>query len=261
MAASPIPAKKNHSISSVDDDSKYKATSAERAWFASGCTTVLISLAKSMLILAAGAPTGPRTWLHLTTAALLGYLVADLSSGIYHWAIDNYGSAETPIFGSQIEWFRAHHQYPLDITKFEIAGLVNTLARVVTVAFLPVILLSNDPIFLCFVGALTFCGLFSLKFHAWTHIPRSKLPPVVAALQDAGVLLRWSEHRAHHRPSVNSSYCVVCGICDRVLDGCKVLLALEVALFRVMGVKPRSWSETISEWKPMMTQDENPVLD
>ncbi|KAL0452116.1 UNVERIFIED_CONTAM: Fatty acid desaturase 4-like 1, chloroplastic [Sesamum latifolium] len=217
--------KKNQSISSVDDHSQYKATWAQRAWLASGCTTMLISLAKSMLILAAGAPTGPRTWLHLTMAALLGYLLADLSSGIYHWAIDNYGSAETPIFGSQIEWFRAHHQYPSEITKFETACIVNTL------------------------------------FHAWSHIPRRKLPPVVAALQDAGVLLRWSDHKAHHRPSVNSSYCVVSGICDRVLDGCKVLLALEVAIFRVTGVKPRSWSETISEWKLMMTQDENPVLD
>ncbi|KAL0382705.1 UNVERIFIED_CONTAM: Fatty acid desaturase 4, chloroplastic [Sesamum calycinum] len=261
MAASPVLEKKNNSISSVDGHSQYAATWAERAWFASGCTTVLISLAKSMLILAAGAPTGPRTWLHLTMAPLLGHLLADLTSGIYHWAIDNYGSAETPIFGSQIEWFRAHHQYHSEITKFEIAGVVNTVARVTTVAILPITQLSNDPIFLWFVGAFAFFGLFSLKFHAWSHIPRRKLPLVVSALQDAGVLLRWSWHKAHHRQSFNSGYCVVSGICDRVLDGCKVLLALEVAIFRVMGVKPRSWSESISEWKPMMTQGENPLLN
>ncbi|GFP98131.1 fatty acid desaturase 4 chloroplastic, partial [Phtheirospermum japonicum] len=30
-----------------------------------------------------------------------GYLLADLASGIYHWAVDNYGSAQTPVFGSR----------------------------------------------------------------------------------------------------------------------------------------------------------------
>ncbi|KAK4435957.1 Fatty acid desaturase 4, chloroplastic [Sesamum alatum] len=257
MAAS---TKKNLSISSVDDQSQYKATWTQRAWFASGCTTVLISLAKSMLILAAGAPTGPRTLLHLIMAALLGYLLADLSSGIYHWAIDNYGSAKTPVFGSQIESFLAHHQYPSEITKFETAGITYTMAGFVTVAFLPVNLFSNDPIFLWFVAVFTGFGLLTLNIHAWSHTPRRKLPPVVAALQDAGVLIRWSQHTAHHRPPFNSSYCVMSGIWNRVLDEYKVLLALEVALFRVMGVKPRSWSEPISEWKPMMTQDEQPVL-
>ncbi|XP_011084391.1 fatty acid desaturase 4-like 1, chloroplastic [Sesamum indicum] len=240
MAASTVLEKKNLSIRSVDDYSKYKATWAQRAWFASGFTTMLISLAKSMLILAAGAPTGPRTWLHLTMAALLGYLLADLISGIYHWAIDNYGSTETPIFGSQIQWFRAHHQYPSELTKFETARIVTTIAGVITVAILPVNLFSSDPIPL---------------------VRRRKLPPVVAALQDAGVLLRWSHHRAHHGPPFNSNYCVVSGICDRVLDGCKVLLGLEVALFRVTGVKPRSWSDPNSEWKPMMIQDENTLLN
>ncbi|KAL0403523.1 UNVERIFIED_CONTAM: Fatty acid desaturase 4-like 1, chloroplastic [Sesamum radiatum] len=66
------------------------------------------------------------------------------------------------------------------------------------IAFLPINLFSNDPIFLWFVGVFTVFGLFSLKFHAWSHTPRRKLPPVVAALQDAGVLLRGSDHKAHH---------------------------------------------------------------
>ncbi|KAK4435955.1 Fatty acid desaturase 4, chloroplastic [Sesamum alatum] len=198
MAAS---TKTNLSISSVHDDhSQYKATWTQRAWFASGCATVLISLAKSMLILTAGAPTGPRTLLHLTMAALLGHLLADLSSGIYHWALDNYGSAETPVFGSQIESSQAHHQCPSEITKFETGGIVYVVAGVVTAAFLPVNLFSNDPIFLSFVGVLTGFVLFTLKIHAWSHTPRRELPPLVAALQDAGVLLRWSQHAAHHQP-------------------------------------------------------------
>ncbi|KAL0362243.1 UNVERIFIED_CONTAM: Fatty acid desaturase 4-like 1, chloroplastic [Sesamum calycinum] len=241
---------KINNLSTIDNESWYKATWAHRAWFSAGCATVLISLAKCMLIIAAGEPVGAWTWLQLTLAAVLGYLLADLGSGIYHWAVDNYGSAETPVFGSQIESFRAHHQHPSAITKCDTAGILYTLAGVVTVAVLPINVVSSDPIFLWFVGVFAGCGMFSLKFHAWAHTPRRKLPRVVAALQDAGIILRLSHHTAHHRPPYNSNYCTVSGICNRVLDEGKVLVAMEVALFRVIGVRPRSWAEPNSEWTP-----------
>ena len=31
----------------------------------------------------------------------------DLVSGVYHWAVDNYGDGATPVFGSQIAGFQA----------------------------------------------------------------------------------------------------------------------------------------------------------
>lgn len=34
---------------------------------------------------------------------------ADFASGVYHWAVDNYGSSETPVFGSQIAGFQVRH--------------------------------------------------------------------------------------------------------------------------------------------------------
>jgi ubiquitin-conjugating enzyme E2 variant len=40
-------------------------------------------------------------------AGLVGYEFADFGSGVYHWAMDNYGNKNTPIFGTQIEAFQA----------------------------------------------------------------------------------------------------------------------------------------------------------
>ncbi|KAI3466238.1 hypothetical protein Pfo_022901 [Paulownia fortunei] len=231
----------------INDETWYKATWAHRAWFASGCTTLLISLVKSMLIIAAE-PTSPRTWLELTLAALLGYVLADLGSGIYHWVVDNYGCPETPVFGSQIESFLGHHQHPSAITKCDTAGILYTLAGVVTVTVMPINIMSNDPVFLGFVSVLAGCGMFSIKFHAWAHTPKRKLPPLVAALQEAGIILRWSKHTGHHRSPHNSNYCTVSGIWNRVLDESKVFVAMEVVLYRLIGVRPRSWSEPNSEW-------------
>ncbi|KAH6776832.1 hypothetical protein C2S51_008144 [Perilla frutescens var. frutescens] len=226
------------------DESWYKSTRTHRAWFACGCATVLIALAKSAFILAAAAP--PLTlfiWIQLLLAASLGYVLADLGSGIYHWAIDNYGGDQTPVFGPQIESFLYHHQHPAEITKCETAGILCTVAEVVTVVVTPINILSDHPIFLAFVAVFTGCVMFSLKFHAWAHTPRRKLPPLVTALQDAGVLLKWSEHTKHHRPPFNSHFCTVSGIWNRVLDEFNILAAFEVALFRATGVRPRSWSE------------------
>lgn len=39
-------------------------------------------------------------------AALVGFEFADFGSGVYHWSMDNYGNAKTPIFGTQIEAFQ-----------------------------------------------------------------------------------------------------------------------------------------------------------
>ncbi|CAN0418279.1 unnamed protein product [Hapterophycus canaliculatus] len=41
--------------------------------------------------------------------AFVGYLIADLWSGLLHWSLDNYGSGETPAFGAIIESFQGHH--------------------------------------------------------------------------------------------------------------------------------------------------------
>ncbi|KAL6553407.1 hypothetical protein OROGR_007249 [Orobanche gracilis] len=155
----------------IKDENWYKATWAHRAWFATGCTTVLISLAKSLILLST-----PRTWLEFTSAAQLAYLLADLVSGIYHWAVDNYGSAQTPIFGTQIEYFRAHHQHPSEITKCETAGIVYTLAAVTAAAVTPFNAFADDPVLLGFLGVFAGCSMFSIKFHAWAHLPRRSFP-------------------------------------------------------------------------------------
>ncbi|KAF4368383.1 hypothetical protein F8388_019100 [Cannabis sativa] len=82
------------------------STWSHHAWLASGCTAVLLSLAK----LAIGVTNSKdhNFWLvalSSTVACVVGFVVVDLASGVYHWAADNYGCASTPIFGYQAEAF------------------------------------------------------------------------------------------------------------------------------------------------------------
>lgn len=175
-------------------------------------------------------------------------MLADLGSGVYHWAIDNYGDESTPIVGPQIEAFQGHHKWPWTITRRQFANNLHALARAVTFAVFPLELVINEPSLLGFVGMFSGCIMFSQQFHAWAHGTKSRLPPLVVALQEAGVLVSRSQHAAHHRPPYNNNYCIVSGMWNEVLDKYKVFEVLEMMVYFRLGVRPRSWSDPNSDW-------------
>jgi ubiquitin-conjugating enzyme E2 variant len=59
--------------------------------------------------------------IELTALAALGtvilsWILADFGSGVFHWAVDNYGNGRTPVMGSIIAAFQGHHSAPWTIT-------------------------------------------------------------------------------------------------------------------------------------------------
>ncbi|XP_073129306.1 fatty acid desaturase 4-like 1, chloroplastic [Henckelia pumila] len=229
-----------------DEDSWKTPTGFELAWFSTGCITLLISLAKSLIIISRQS-TGFRGWIEPVVAAILGYVLGDLGTGIYHWAIDNYGTAKTPVFGSQIEGFLRHHDHPSAITKRHVATNLYVGAAGFTIAVLPMNIFCTNPNLLAFASAFLGCGMFCQQLHAWSHTPKGKLPPLVVALQDSGLILPRAEHAAHHHQPFDSHYCIVSGVWNRVLDKCKIFWAMEMILFFIFGVRPRSWSDLDSK--------------
>ncbi|CAN6915158.1 unnamed protein product [Brassica oleracea var. botrytis] len=227
----------------LSNDPTLQSTWTHRLWVAAGCTTLLASLAKSIT-----GGVGSHLWLEPALAGYAGYVLADLGSGVYHWAIDNYGDESTPLVGSQIEAFQGHHKWPWTITKRQFANNLHALARVITFTVLPLDLAFNDPVVHGFVSTFAFCIMFSQQFHAWAHGTKSKLPPLVVALQDMGVLVSRKQHGEHHRAPYNNNYCIVSGVWNKVLDVSKAFEILEMVLFFKLGVRPRSWSEPNSEW-------------
>ncbi|KAI4306081.1 hypothetical protein L6164_029390 [Bauhinia variegata] len=227
----------------IANDPSLQSTWSHRAWVAAGCTTVAIALAESLK----GAA-DLHMWFEPILAGWVGYILADLGSGIYHWGIDNYGDENTPIFGGQIEAFQGHHKWPWTITRRQFANNLHALARAVTFTVLPIDLVCHDPVVQAFVGVCSGCIMFSQQFHAWAHGTKSRLPPLVVALQEARVLVSRSQHAAHHQPPYNNNYCIVSGVWNEFLDNTRVFEVLEMFLYFKLGVRPRSWSEPNSEW-------------
>lgn len=88
------------------EDPELQSTWAHRAWLTAGSTSVVVSLGKAVL---GTAESGH--FVQPVVSAAIGYIFADLGSGLYHWGIDNYGDASTPVFGAQINAFRGHHRF------------------------------------------------------------------------------------------------------------------------------------------------------
>jgi ubiquitin-conjugating enzyme E2 variant len=229
------------SPSSHDVPAELRSTWPHRALTLAGSSAILSSLLTTARLVAASGSPGADL-LAAAVAAFAGYSLADLATGVYHWLIDNYGGADTPVLGAQIVAFQDHHLHPSAITRLEPCNNLHVVAAAVAVA-LPAAGAARAPAaaHAC-ACAFAACVVLSVQFHAWAHERApSRLPPGVAALQDAGVLVSRPQHAGHHRPPYNTSYCIVSGMWNRVLDGWKVFDAVEKAIYHATGVKPRSW--------------------
>ncbi|CAH2077822.1 unnamed protein product [Thlaspi arvense] len=224
----------------LSNDPTLQSTWTHRFWVSAGCTSVFASLAKSVV-----AGFASHLWLEPALAGFVGYILADLVSGVYHWASDNYGDESTPLVGTLIEDSQSHHKWPCTITRRQFANNLHFLARGVTLTVLPLDLAFNDHVVHGFVSTFAFCVLFCQQFHAWAHGTKSKLPPLVVALQDMGLLVSRTHHVKHHRAPYSNNYCVVSGVWNKALDENNVFEAMEMVLYFQLGVRPRSWTDPI----------------
>lgn len=173
----------------------------------------------------------------------LGLALADLLSGITHWAADRYGNIDLPILGPHFLFpFRAHHLHPKDMVKLGFvenngnACLVSGTFYAIAFFLLPPI---GSSLSLFFLTALVFfLGLFTgitNLFHRWAHA--SDPPALALFLQKKGIILSPEHHSIHHTSPFAQHYCITCGWLNPLLDRIGFFEKLEKAIFRWTGAK------------------------
>ena len=153
----------------------------------------------------------------LPVAALAGWLLADLLSGLAHWAGDTFGSVHTPVLGrALIRPFGEHHADPRGMTRHgfievngaSCLGCLPILTVLIFFPFNPFI--HSILVFFC-LGIL-----LANQCHKWAHM--NEPPALVRALQKLGLILRADEHRLHHKPPHNRHFCTASGWLNRPLN-------------------------------------------
>lgn len=181
-------------------------------------------------------------------AVLLGAEFADFGTGVYHFSVDNYGSAQTPIVGNQIEAFQGHHEEPWTITHRDFCN--NSFPTcIATMPFLVAFEIYCKAPYVLLWAVVACAGIaFCQELHKWSHTLRSQCNPVVNWLQDYGVLVSRKAHLRHHRPPFETNYCIVTGHMNPILDRSNFFGKLGGVIARLTGVRPRCETGTRFEY-------------
>lgn len=98
----------------IDESELLTSNNEHRAW-----TFGPMAVLTAALAVAAGHVHGVADGASAASAMFAAYVLADFGTGVFHWAVDNYGDGSTPMFGKQIAAFQGHHQRPWTITRRE----------------------------------------------------------------------------------------------------------------------------------------------
>ena len=192
--------------------------------------------------LSAAAPTiVGAAWL-ATAAALIGWLAADLVSGLAHWAGDTWGTPEWPVVGpTLIRTFREHHLDEKAITRHDFVE-TNGTNSLLTLPLFAGAWFTPIPE----GGSWTYLGLASLysmnlwvfatnQIHSWAH--QDVVPRPVRWLQRARLILSPDHHAVHHQAPYIRYYCITTGWLNPMLTG--FFRRSETLITALTGAVPR----------------------
>lgn len=233
----------------LESEDELRSTGEHRFWV--GLTTALLggTLVNGLIHI-----NGMEDAVWGIASFLLAYSLADLGTGVYHWGVDNYGDANTPIFGSQIAAFQGHHQRPWTITEREFCNNVHKVFKpaAVPAGILFALSFVAPSSWSIWSSTFLFLACMSQQFHAWSHMKKSELHPLIVAAQENGLLISRKDHGVHHKAPFEVNYCIVSGHWNPVLDGDRsensFFRRAERIIYDTWGVEPRCWNDTPEDW-------------
>ncbi|GAB0489002.1 hypothetical protein MMPV_000217 [Pyropia vietnamensis] len=213
--------------------------------------TALTGVAHLARIMASPHPASMAT--AAATGVAVGWLVADAASAVYHWALDNYGSESTPVWGAQIAGFQGHHDQPFTIVQRETC---NNLYRSCVPALPQMMGLAVVALATVAAGGGTDNGLAvglqsayasflvgcvgAQQFHQWAHSVK-EIPWLAEVAGKARLIVSRREHGRHHVSPYGGVYAIVSGWVNGPADALQVWRRAEVAVWHARGIEPICW--------------------
>lgn len=161
--------------------------------------------------------------------AILGWLIADAFSGVFHWWQDRIGDERMPIIGPEVVVpNRLHHVDPLAFTRSTL--LSRNLPLWIATALISATWLTVTGPDLMWLFA-TLGGLMVNEVHVWSHLPQ-RTNRLVRMLQETGFFQSPRQHAIHHRAPHDRRYCILTDWLNPMLDTLDVWGRLERGLRR-----------------------------
>jgi len=183
------------------------------------------------------------TFLQTLLITLTSWTVADFGSGVLHWSVDNYGNGRTPVVGGLIAAFQGHHSAMWTICERGFENNVHKLCipfGVQTVLALKLLFGLNASA-TYFITIFCVMEIMSQEFHKMSHATKSDAGPIWNALQDNGLVIDRKSHAQHHIAPYEGSYCIMSGMCNKVLDESGIFRRMEHIIYQMNGVESNAW--------------------
>jgi hypothetical protein len=172
---------------------------------------------------------------------LVGFIVADILSGLFHWFEDTYLDycINIPIIGAISKDNELHHYFPRSILARSYSENIETsLPLALTILLL--IYFLNKKLFLKYIYffiSLGFFGGMANLIHRFSHMRDCENNSFIRFLQKTGLLCSHEHHSLHHN-LVNQKYCVITEYNNYVLDSIHFWSGLENVIYFFTNIKP-----------------------
>jgi hypothetical protein len=171
---------------------------------------------------------------------ILGFLLADVVTGIFHWFEDSYLDycVDIPIVGRIAKDNELHHYFPRTIVSCSYWENMRVTFPL-TITILIILYLLNRSLFknIYLISSFAFFCITSNLLHRFSHMRECENNRFTIFLQNTGILCSHKHHLIHH--TINTGrYCVMSEYSNHILDSIYFWRALEYIVFLFTGIKP-----------------------
>jgi len=179
--------------------------------------------------------------MNLILQIIIGFFLADIFTGTFHWFEDTYLSycSNIPIISEIAKDNELHHYFPRSMIAY--SYLDHILYSLPPALFAIILFYLINKNFLCdYIWLIITFLLFSVCaniIHRFSHMRDCENNFIIKILQRLGLFADHEHHGVHHRES-NVRYCVISQYSNTALDTLGFWRGLEALIYFITGIPP-----------------------